>query len=260
MYYAPGDLTDSTKTLLTTFLLNDCDISLELGLSVSNYGIWYKEDADYVAAPNRYFSFTINNSIGFNGILSQIKSWNTSTPTANVSFDGVKNVNLIIDSISASFNFYDVYFRDNNIIRFKGFNNYGSVFSNCYALSLNIEQVESQGNGGSISFLGCFSRNYAWSSGFNLSLQSPCNVIFENSALYQQSTSANLGAINIYSGAVASTVTVRNSTLLSRTSSNISIYSAASTTGANYIYNSVLSDTVSTNFHYTGAGNNFVTY
>ena len=79
-------------------------------MSASNYGIWYKEDAVYDAAPNRYFSFTFNNSTGFHGILCQIKSWNTSTPTANVSFDDVNNVNLIIDSISASFNFNNVYF------------------------------------------------------------------------------------------------------------------------------------------------------
>ncbi len=161
MFYSPGDINVSlTKTLITYFLLNDCDISLELGLPASDYGIWYKEDAVYDAAPNRYFSFIINNSTGFNGILTQIKNWNTSSPIADVTFNGVKNVNLIIDSISASFNFYDVFFRDNNIIRFKGFNNYGSVFNNCYALSLNVEQIESQGNGGTISFLGCFSRNF----------------------------------------------------------------------------------------------------
>ena len=124
----------------------------------------------------------------------------------------------------------------------------------------NVEQFASQGNGGTISFLGCHCRNYPWTSGFNVSLKSQCNLIFENSALYQQSTAANLGAINIDSAAVASTITVRNSTLLSRSSSNFSIFSEDSTTGANYIYNSVLSDTVSTNFHYTGANNNFVTY
>ncbi len=260
MFYAPGDLTDSTKTLLTTFLLNDCDISLELGLAVSDYGIWYKEDADYVSSPNRFFNFIENNSIGFNGILAQIKNWNTSVPSAYVGLDGVKNVNIIIDSISAYFDFHNIFFKDNNIIRFKGFNNYGTVFNNCYTLTLNVDLVASQGNGGTISFLSCFSRNFPWTSGFNLSLQSACNVIFENSALYQQSTSANLGAINIYSGAVASTISLRNSTLLSRSSSNISIYSEDSTTGANYIYNSVLSDTVSTNFHYTGANNNFISY
>ena len=156
--------------------------------------------------------------------------------------------------------FNNVYLWDHVSMILKGFNNYNNIFNNCYLNTLSIEQVESQGNGGSILFLGCHCRNYAWTSGFKVSLRSQCNLIFENSALYQQSTAANLGAINIYSGAEASTIYVRNSTLLSRSSSNLSIYSETSTTGANYIYNSILSDTVSTNFHYTGANNNFISY
>ena len=38
------------------FQIEDCDISLEWGLSsTSDYGIWYKDDADYDSIPNRFF-------------------------------------------------------------------------------------------------------------------------------------------------------------------------------------------------------------
>ena len=155
MFYSPGDLNNpTTKSLTTFFQIEDCDISLELGLASTNdYGIWYKDDAEYDPSPNRYFTFNMLRSTGFHGIVCKVKNWNTSTPCASIILHNVDIANIIIDSISATVDFNNVYLWDHVSMILKGFNNYNNIFNNCYLNTLSIEQVESQGNGGSISFL-----------------------------------------------------------------------------------------------------------
>ncbi|MCR4330056.1 MAG: hypothetical protein NUV65_05950 [Candidatus Roizmanbacteria bacterium] len=225
-------------------------------------GFMYKEDIVYDATPSRFVKIYINNFPEIHCNLYSALNWDH---TAGVVFFALHNINkadLTCDSVAIQ-RWFSSNVMFENLCDFQYltlYNGEANYFANCYFFTLKMGIIRTTGTS-NFEFNSCHTRHFAWMPGIEINLKAAVSLNIYNSNLIQHATTANVGVINIYDGGKASNVQVRNSGIFSKTSSNLAIYAESATTGTNHIYQSVVGDTVSTNFTYSGnTTNSFISY
>jgi len=250
---------DSVPHLAGRIIFNSSQIVLDWGLSVSDWGRIYKGDFIFNASSSAALEMQFYN-MGF--LIANIyssKDWEKDKLYLKMNNNLRSSVK--VDSCAL----YDLVlvnneFRSSTIIM-KPFSYLYYRITNCEVTDMKLDIVKSTGTFGTLTITNMNTRWWSWSPGMSINLYSGINLEIVNSSLKQHATTANVGVINIYDGGKASNVQVRNSGIFSRTSSNLAIYAESATTGTNHIYQSVVGDTVSTNFTYSGnTTNSFISF
>jgi len=250
---------DSVPSLMGRIIFNSSQIVLDWGLSVSDWGRIYKGDFIFNASSSAGLQLEFVNGGFLIANLYSSKDWEKD----NINLIIRENVRVAIKTDSTNMAILSVVGNEfrNSEITMKMRTNYYYYINNCTVFKLTLNIVKSTGAFGTLALANIATRWWAWETGMTINLYSGINLEIVNSDLKQHATTANVGVINIYDGGKASTVQVRNSGIFSRTSSNLAIYAESATTGTNHIYQSVVGDTVSTNFTYSGnTTNSFISF